>query len=143
MITDFYYQSYSQQLNQLGLFNGQEIDAATLSGISAFDRNPSANGADLNLLVQDNDYSAFGAQTQAINQYGEHQIIYSARYHTDKAEMHFGEQTALWQADRSLMADESNALFAYTDDATALTSAIDSLFRWQGMQIKLGLLTSM
>ncbi|MFB2648635.1 TonB-dependent receptor domain-containing protein [Shewanella mangrovisoli] len=139
VISDFYYQSYSQQLNQLGLFNGQEIDAATLADIAAFDRAPSANGADLNLLVQDNDYSAFGAQTQAINQYGEHQIIYSARYHTDKAEMRFGEQTALWQADRSLAVDESNALFAYTDDATALTSAIDSLFRWQGMQIKLGL----
>ncbi|MEJ6518642.1 TonB-dependent receptor [Shewanella bicestrii] len=139
VITDFYYQSYSQQLNQLGLFNGQEIDAATLADIAAFDRAPTEDANDVALLVQDNDYSAFGAQTQAINQYGEHQIIYSARYHTDKAEMHFGEQTALWQADRSLMADESNALFAYTDDATALTSAIDSLFRWQGMQIKLGL----
>lgn len=139
VFSDFYYQSYSQQLNQLGLFNGQEIDAATLSSISAFDRNPSANGGDLNLLVQDNDYSAFGAQTQAINQYGEHQIIYSARYHTDKAEMRFGEQTALWQADRSIVSDESSAVLAYTDDATALTSAIDSLWRLLGMQIKLGL----
>ncbi|WP_133178592.1 TonB-dependent receptor domain-containing protein [Shewanella decolorationis] len=139
VFSDFYYQSYSQQLNQLGLFNGQEIDAATLSSISAFDRNPIANGADLNLLVQDNDYSAFGAQTQAINQYGEHQITYSARYHTDKAEMRFGEQTALWQADRSIVSDESSAVLAYTDDATALTSAIDSLWRLLGMQIKLGL----
>ena len=139
VFSDFYYQSYSQQLNQLGLFNGQEIDAATLSSISAFDRNPSANGGDLNLLVQDNDYSAFGAQTQAINQYGEHQIIYSARYHTDKAEMRFGEQTALWQADRSIVSDESSAVLAYTDDATALTSAVDSLWRLLGMQIKLGL----
>lgn len=139
VFSDFYYQSYSQQLNQLGLFNGQEIDAATLSSISAFDLNPIANGADLNLLVQDNDYSAFGAQTQAINQYGEHQITYSARYHTDKAEMRFGEQTALWQADRSIVSDESSAVLAYTDDATALTSAIDSLWRLLGMQIKLGL----
>ncbi|QDZ90090.1 TonB-dependent receptor [Shewanella decolorationis] len=139
VFSDFYYQSYSQQLNQLGLFNGQEIDAATLSSISAFDLNPIANGADLNLLVQNNDYSAFGAQTQAINQYGEHQITYSARYHTDKAEMRFGEQTALWQADRSIVSDESSAVLAYTDDATALTSAIDSLWRLLGMQIKLGL----
>ena len=139
VFSDFYYQSYSQQLNQLGLFNGQEIDAATLSSISAFDLNPSANGADLNLLVQNNDYSAFGAQTQAINQYGEHQITYSARYHTDKAEMRFGKQTALWQADRSIVSDESSAVLAYTDDATALTSAIDSLWRLLGMQIKLGL----
>ncbi|ASK70250.1 TonB-dependent receptor [Shewanella bicestrii] len=139
VITDFYYQSYSQQQNQLGLFNGQEIDAATLADIAAFDRAPTADVNDVALLVQDNDYSAFGAQTQAINQYGEHQINYSARYHTDKAEMRFGEQTALWQADRSIVSDESSAVLAYTDDATALTSAIDSLWRLLGMQIKLGL----
>ena len=139
VISDFYYQSYSQQLDQLGAFNGQNIGLGTLYDIAAFDRNPSVNGADINMLVQDNDYSAFGAQTQAINQYGEHQITYSARYHTDKAEMRFGDQTALWQADRSIVRDESNAVLAYIDDATALTSAIDSLWRWQGMQIKLGL----
>lgn len=139
VISDFYYQSYSQRLDQLGAFNGRNIELGTLYDIAAFDRNPSANGADLNMLVQDNDYSAFGAQTLSINQYGEHQITYSARYHTDKAEMRFGDQAALWQADRSIVRDESNAVLAYTDDATALTSAIDSLWRWQGMQIKLGL----
>lgn len=139
VLSDFYYQSYAQQQERLGAFNGQNIGLGTLQTIAAFDRHPSVNGAELTMLSQDNAYSAFGAQTQAIKQYGEHQMTYSARYHTDKAEMGLGEQTALWQADRSIVRDGSSAVLAYTDDATALTSAIDSLWRWQGMQIKFGL----
>ncbi|PTA51116.1 TonB-dependent receptor [Shewanella morhuae] len=139
VITDFYYQSYSQQLNQLNQFDGQKIDIQSLTAIAAFERQPTANGVAVASLQQDNDYNSFGMQTESVNQYGAHQIIYSARYHTDKAEMHFGSQQSLWQQDLSLIGDASNALLAYTDDATAFTSAIDSLFNWEGLQFKLAL----
>lgn len=139
VVTDFYYQSYSQQLNQLSQFNGQDIDTQNLAAIAAFDRQPTADGAELTALMQDNDYSSFGTQTQSITQYGEHQVIYSARYHTDKAEMRFAEQQDQWLADRSIAGGAATDILAYTDDATALTSAIDSLFNWQGLQIKLAL----
>lgn len=139
VVTDFYYQSYSQQLNQLSQFNGQDIDTQNLAAIAAFDRQPTADGTELTALMQDNDYSSFGTQTQSITQYGEHQVIYSARYHTDKAEMRFAEQQGQWLADRSIAGGAATDILAYTDDATALTSAIDSLFNWQGLQIKLAL----
>lgn len=139
VVTDFYYQSYSQQLNQLSRFNGQDIDTQNLAAIAAFDRQPTIDGVALTSLVQDNDYSSFGTQTQSIVKYGEHQVIYSARYHTDKAEMRFADQQGQWLADRSIASGVSTDLLAYTDQATALTSAIDSLFNWQGLKLKLAL----
>ncbi|MGI1987441.1 TonB-dependent receptor domain-containing protein [Shewanella glacialipiscicola] len=139
VITDFYYQSYSQQLNQLNQFDGQMLDTQSLAALAAFERLPTVDGVAVASLQQDNDFSSFGMQTESVNQYGAHQIIYSARYHTDKAEMHFGDQKSLWQQDLSLMSDAPNALSAYTDDATVFTSAIDSLFNWAGLQLKLAL----
>lgn len=139
VMTDFYYQSYSQQLNQLNQFDGQMLDAQSLAALAAFERQPTIEGVAVASLQQGNDFSSFGAQTESVNQYGEHQIIYSARYHTDKAEMHLGQQQSLWLQDLSLVSDAPNALLAYTDDATAYTSAIDSLFNWRGLQVKLAL----
>ncbi|MCH1929196.1 TonB-dependent receptor [Shewanella sp. A25] len=139
VLTDFYYQSYAQKLNQLALYDGLNIDSQVLESIAQFDLLPEDAGVDLTYLAQDNDYSAFGVQSKAINQYGEHQIIYSARYHTDKAEMRLGEQQALWQVDRSILAADPSNLIAYTDDVSALTSAIDSLFKWQRLQLNLAL----
>ncbi|MCK7629951.1 TonB-dependent receptor [Shewanella sp. JNE10-2] len=137
-ITDFYYHSYAQQLSQVNQFNGLVIDRQSLAEIAAFDRQPWNSGAELAALEQNNDYSAFGAQTQSVNQYGEHQIIYSARYHTDKAEMRFAEQQSMWLPDRSIVKAASSSILAYTDDATALTSSVDSLLKWEGLQFKLG-----
>ncbi len=139
VMTDFYYQSYAQRLNQVNLFDGHPIDIATLLSMAAFDLEPSSSGAALGMLSQDNDYSSFGAQTLSVNHYGDNQVSYSARYHTDKAEIRLGEAGALWQADRSIDASDSAALLAYIDDASALTAAIDSLLYWQGMQLKLAL----
>ncbi|EHC07771.1 TonB-dependent receptor [Shewanella baltica OS625] len=139
VITDFYYQSYSQQLNQLNQFDGQVLDTQGLAALAAFERQPTVDGVAVASLQQDNDFSSFGVQTESVNQYGAHQISYSARYHTDKAEMHLGDQQSLWQQDLSVVSDAPNALLAYTDDATAFTSAIDSLFNWDGLQLKLAL----
>ncbi|MGL5360905.1 MAG: TonB-dependent receptor domain-containing protein, partial [Shewanella sp.] len=139
VITDFYYQSYEQQLSQLSQFNGQPIDNEVLAAIARFDKAPSAAGSELSALSQDNEYSAFGVQTQSINQYGPHQVTYLLRYHTDKAQMRLAQSALYWQEDRRIIAGGSTEPLAYRDDATAFTSAIDSRLRWQALEFKLGL----
>lgn len=139
VITDFYYQSYEQQVSQLSQFNGQPIDNDVLAAIAQFDKQPEAAGSQLTTLNQDNDYSAFGVQTQSINQYGQHQVTYRLRYHTDKAQMRVAEQARFWQADRSIVSGERGQPLAYRDEASAFTSTIDSRLRWQDLQIMLAL----
>lgn len=139
VLTDFYYQSYSQQSASLNRFEGAELTPLVLASLAAFERQPVAEGAELGALLQNNDFSAFGAQSEAISQYGAHQVSYSARYHTDKAEMRMAQRQSVWQQDLSLNAIGTLPEAAYTDEATALTAAIDSQLNWDLLQLKLAL----
>lgn len=139
VLTDFYYQHYSQQSAGLNQFSGAELTPQVLISLAEFERQSMAEGVELGSLLQNNDFSAFGAQSEAISQYGAHRVSYSARYHTDKAEMRMEQHQSVWQQDLSLNAIGTLPETAYTDEATALTTAIDSQLNWDLLQLKLAL----
>ncbi|GGP64993.1 TonB-dependent receptor [Shewanella algicola] len=138
--TDFYYQTYSQKTVDMLYVDGDTINSLLLSNIAAFEVNPTTDGMNLGALSQDNDFAGFGVQTKGVNMYGQHQVTYSARYHTDKAEMELGGQDWLWNQDLSLTsASDKQAFAVYTDDASAFSSAVDAKLNYGDWSINLGL----
>jgi Fe(3+) dicitrate transport protein len=140
MATDFYYQTYSQQSREMRFVDGQQIDSALLSSIAMFEAVPTADGMNVGSLTQNNDFAGFGMQTKGVSMYGQHQVTYSARYHTDKAEMRLGQREWSWNNDLSLTptTDDEYAL-TYTDDASAFSSAVDTKLNYGQWSINLGL----
>ncbi|QHS12547.1 TonB-dependent receptor [Shewanella sp. Arc9-LZ] len=140
MATDFYYQTYSQQSQAMRFVDGEQINSALLSRIAMFEATPTANGMNLGSLTQNNDFAGFGMQTKGVSMYGQHQVTYSARYHTDKAEMRLGQRDWSWNNDLSLTptTDDEYAL-TYTDDASAFSSAVDTKLNYGQWSINLGL----
>ncbi|WP_137226184.1 TonB-dependent receptor [Shewanella sp. MEBiC00475] len=140
MATDIYYQSYSQQSQDMRFVDGIQIDGALLSGIAMFEVAPTADGMNLGSLTQNNDFSGFGIQTKGVSMYGQHQVTYTARYHTDKAEMRLGQREWLWGNDLLLTptTDDEYAL-TYTDDASVYSSAVDTKLNYGQWSINLGL----
>ncbi|MFT6124179.1 MAG: Fe(3+) dicitrate transport protein [Shewanella sp.] len=140
MATDFYYQTYSQQSQAMQFVDGEQINSALLSRIAMFEATPTANGMNLGSLTQNNDFAGFGMQTKGVSMYGQHQVTYSARYHTDKAEMRLGQRDWSWNNDLSLTptTDDEYAL-TYTDDASAFSSAVDTKLNYGQWSINLGL----
>ncbi|MGI1998642.1 TonB-dependent receptor domain-containing protein [Shewanella frigidimarina] len=140
MATDFYYQTYSQQSQEMQFVDGEQINNALLSRIAMFETTPTTDGMNLGALTQNNDFSGFGMQTKGVSMYGQHQVIYSARYHTDKAEMRLGQREWSWNNDLSLTptTDDEYAL-TYTDDASAFSSAVDTKLNYGQWSINLGL----
>ncbi|MFT6131592.1 MAG: Fe(3+) dicitrate transport protein [Shewanella sp.] len=140
MATDFYYQTYSQQSQAMQFVDGEKINSALLSRIAMFEATPTANGMNLGSLTQNNDFAGFGMQTKGVSMYGQHQVTYSARYHTDKAEMRLGQRDWSWNNDLSLTptTDDEYAL-TYTDDASAFSSAVDTKLNYGQWSINLGL----
>ena len=138
--TDFYYQTYAQKTADMLFVDGQTINNALLSDIASFEINPSADGMNLGALSQDNDFAGFGVQTKGVSMYGQHQVTYSARYHTDKAEMALAEQDWSWDQDLSLTAaGDKAATFVYKDDASAFSSAVDTRLNYGQWSVNLGL----
>jgi Fe(3+) dicitrate transport protein len=140
MATDFYYQTYSQQSQAMQFVDGEQINSALLSRIAMFEATPTADGMNLGSLTQNNDFAGFGMQTKGVSMYGQHQVTYSARYHTDKAEMRLGQRDWSWNNDLSLTptTDDEYAL-TYTDDASAFSSAVDTKLNYGQWSINLGL----
>ncbi|MBO1895920.1 TonB-dependent receptor [Shewanella sp. BF02_Schw] len=140
MATDFYYQTYSQQSQAMQFVDGEQINSALLSRIAMFEATPTADGINLGSLTQNNDFAGFGMQTKGVSMYGQHQVTYSARYHTDKAEMRLGQRDWSWNNDLSLTptTDDEYAL-TYTDDASAFSSAVDTKLNYGQWSINLGL----
>ena len=143
VLTDFYYQTFTQEGRQLSSLNDELIQGGLattdpLTQVSLFDAHPSAMGETVGLLGQDNEYESFGVQSLAHTRYGEHQVTYSARYHHDKAEISLMDEGYSWLNDRSLLADTSSALVAYQDSATALTTGVETRFHWGMMDVDLG-----
>ncbi|WP_392343384.1 TonB-dependent receptor domain-containing protein [uncultured Shewanella sp.] len=140
MATDFYYQTYSQQSQAMRFVDGEQINSALLSRIAMFEATPTADGMNLGSLTQNNDFAGFGMQTKGVSMYGQHQVTYSARYHTDKAEMRLGQRDWSWNNDLSLTptTDDEYAL-TYTDDASAFSSAVDTKLNYGQWSINLGL----
>ncbi|MGI2108035.1 TonB-dependent receptor domain-containing protein [Shewanella frigidimarina] len=140
MATDFYYQTYSQQSQEMQFVDGEQINNALLSRIAMFETTPTTDGMNLGALTQNNDFSGFGMQTKGVSMYGQHQVTYSARYHTDKAEMRLGQREWSWNNDLSLTptTDDEYAL-TYTDDASAFSSAVDTKLNYGQWSINLGL----
>ncbi|PKH33423.1 TonB-dependent receptor [Shewanella sp. ALD9] len=140
MATDFYYQTYSQQSQAMQFVDGEQINRALLSRIAMFEATPTADGMNLGSLTQNNDFAGFGMQTKGVSMYGQHQVTYSARYHTDKAEMRLGQRDWSWNNDLSLTptTDDEYAL-TYTDDASAFSSAVDTKLNYGQWSINLGL----
>lgn len=140
MATDFYYQTYSQQSQAMQFVDGEQINSALLSRIAMFEATPNADGMNLESLIQNNDFAGFGVQTKGVSMYGQHQVTYSARYHTDKAEMRLGQREWSWNNDLSLTptTDDEYAL-TYTDDASAFSSAVDTKLNYGQWSINLGL----
>jgi len=139
MNTDFYYQTYSQQSQDMHFVEGEQINSALLASIAMFEAAPTAVGMNLGSLTQDNDFAGFGVQTNGVSMYGQHQVTYSARYHTDKAEMRLGQREWLWGNDLVLTptTDDEYAL-TYTDDASAFSSAVDTKLNYGQWSINLG-----
>ncbi|AZG72443.1 TonB-dependent receptor [Shewanella livingstonensis] len=140
MDTDFYYQTYSQQTQNMHFVDGEQIDSALLASVAMFEAAPTADGMNLGSLTQNNDFAGFGVQTKGVTMYGQHQVTYSARYHTDKAEMRLGQREWLWGNDLSLTptSDDEYAL-TYTDDVSAFSSAVDTKLNYGQWSINLGL----
>jgi Fe(3+) dicitrate transport protein len=140
MATDFYYQTYSQQSQNMRFVDGEQIDSASLSSIAMFEAAPIADGMNLGSLTQNNDFAGFGVQSKGVSMYGQHQVTYSARYHTDKAEMRLGQREWLWGNDLMLTqtAGDEYAL-TYIDDASAFSSAVDTKLHYGQWSINLGL----
>ncbi|GGB68000.1 TonB-dependent receptor [Shewanella inventionis] len=138
--TDFYYQTYSQKTADMMFVDGQTISNALLSEIAAFEITPTTDGMNLGALTKDNDFAGFGVQTKGVSMYGEHQVTYSARYHTDKAEMELGNQDWMWGQDLSLTSASDNAAIAvYKDDASSFLSAVDTKLNYGQLSVNLGL----
>ncbi|MGX9461161.1 TonB-dependent receptor domain-containing protein [Shewanella sp. A14] len=140
MVTDFYYQTYSQQTQDMHFVDGEKIDGALLANIALFETDPNVDGMNLGSLTQNNDFSGFGVQTKGVSMYGQHQVTYSARYHTDKAEMRLGQREWLWGDDLLLkpITDDEYTL-SYIDDASVFSSAVDSKLHYGHWSINLGL----
>jgi Fe(3+) dicitrate transport protein len=138
--TDFYYQTYSQKTADMLFVDGETINHALLTDIAAFEINPTTDGMNLGAFAQDNDFAGFGVQTKGVSMYGQHQVTYSARYHTDKAEMELGGQDWLWNQDLSLTsASDKEAFVVYKDDASAFSSAVDTKLNYGQWSVNLGL----
>ncbi|MBR9726433.1 TonB-dependent receptor domain-containing protein [Shewanella intestini] len=137
--TDFYYQTYSQNTLQMQFVDGVEIDPTLLAMLAQFETS-AASDLSLTGLSQNNDFDGFGVQSEAVSQYGPHRVNYRARYHHDKAEMRIGSQDWIYGQDLSLTSNSSEPeLVEYTDDATALLTAVDGELNYGQWQIRLGL----
>ncbi|GGQ33553.1 TonB-dependent receptor [Shewanella litoralis] len=138
--TDFYYQTYSQKTADMLFVDGEMINNVSLGEIAAFEIAPTTDGMNLGALSQDNDFAGFGVQTKGVSMQGQHQVTYSARYHTDKAEMELGSQDWLWNNDLSLSSTtDKEALVVYKDDASAFSSAVDAQLNYGQWSVNLGL----
>ncbi len=138
MVSDFYYQSYDEKISQLNRLEGVAIGVAELQAIAAMDANPSAT-ANLASMLEDNHYAGYGLQTEGVSQYGAHQVTYGALYHSDKAEMKFGQQDWLWNIDRSLSSvSVDKALMAYVDDVNVFTTTADAKLNYGALSFNLG-----
>ncbi|MFC1518233.1 TonB-dependent receptor [Pseudomonadota bacterium] len=140
VMSDFYYQSYDEQISQLNSLSGVFIGTTELSAISAFDKDPTTGGLALGSMLEDNQYSGYGLQTEGVSQYGAHQVTYGALFHSDKAKMRFGQQDWTWSQDRSLASTNiDNALLAYIDDVNVLITSADAKLNYGALSINLGL----
>ena len=140
MDTDFYYQTYSQQTQEMRFVDGVQIDNDSLTDIATFETSPTVDGMNLGALTQNNDFAGFGVQTKGVTMYGQHQVTYSARYHTDKAEMRLGQRDWLWGNDLVLLPTTDNEYaLTYTDDASAFSSAVDTKLNYGQWSVNLGL----
>ena len=124
--TDFYYHMYNKEMLQLSAMNDAAINSASLASVADFDRNPVGVEPTISLLGQDNDYESFGVQSKAVTQYGDNKVIYSARYHHDKAEISLYDRNMDWLVDRSLRFVDESTSTSFQDSATALTTAIET-----------------
>ncbi|WP_285163177.1 TonB-dependent receptor [Shewanella goraebulensis] len=139
MVSDFYYQSYDEQKSQLNSLDGTFIGLSELQTIADFDMNPVGSN-NLSSMLEDNHYAGYGLQTEGTSQYGEHQVTYGALYHSDKAEMKFGQQDWLWSDDRSLSSiNVDKAVLAYVDDVNVLTTTADAKLNYGALSFNLGL----
>ncbi|WP_144210505.1 TonB-dependent receptor [Shewanella donghaensis] len=140
MVSDFYYQSYDEQVSQLNSLSGEFIGVTELMAIAAFDKAPTTDGMTLGSMLEDNHYAGYGLQTEGMSQYGEHQISYGALYHSDKAEMRFGQQDLMWGQDRSFVSSNvDNAVLAYVDDVNVLTTTADAKLNYGALSLSVGL----
>ncbi|WP_394131259.1 TonB-dependent receptor domain-containing protein [Shewanella maritima] len=139
MLTDFYYQSQEQRINQMQYLDDMLLTPTGLSTIAQFEQAPVAQGLMLGSMAQSNDLEGFGIQTRGETLHGAHKVIYTARYHHDKAEMRLGYQDWMYGQDLSLTAGELSPVIEYKDDATALTTAVDTQLNYDNLYMNIGL----
>jgi Fe(3+) dicitrate transport protein len=140
VFTDFYYQTFSQRGHDTLLIEDELINNLRLMQLAEFEKAPTAQGLLTSASLNDNDFAGFGVQSKGITMYGAHEVVYQARYHTDKAEMRAGGNDYLVNQDLSLTKQDTDyAIGKYTDDADALTTAVNAKLNYEKLSVNFGL----